>query len=395
MRFTALDALRGICALIVVIFHIEIIGEIYAGSMHGVPFFEHGFLFVDFFFVLSGFVLTHSYFSRINNVTQLKSFIIRRLGRVYPLHILFLALFIAMELIKYFAYLHGAHTDQIPFTKSYSIPAIFTNILLIQSLGIHSSGTWNDPSWSISVEFYTYIVFALCVFFLHQKKFAFTAISAGIAALSACIVLYFSKDYMDSTYDYGIFRCLYGFFCGAITYILTAKIRGKIIAPAWIFSIAEIAILLTCIVFVSNIGMTPSSLISPLIFSIAVTIFSFERGIISLPLTKRPFQFLGDISYTLYISHAFILVLARRIFRVLEKKTHYFSTIPYHFRTENMDLLVLLSRAVSNILVVGILVVIVVMCAIVYRWIEIPCRDYFGRIAKRMESADRAKSLNA
>ena len=114
---------------------------------------------------------------------------------------------------------------------------------------------------------------------------------------------------MATTFDYGIFRCLYGFFFGSITYLGMIKIRRKVIAPAWIFSVFEAVTALGCIWFVSGIGDEPLSLLAPLVFSIAVAVFSFERGWISLLLTKRLFQNCGEISYMLYISHAFILVM--------------------------------------------------------------------------------------
>src|SRR5262249_14810264 len=132
-RFCALDALRGICALLVVIFHIEVIGKIYAGSFHAVPFFENAFLFVDFFFVLSGFIITHGYFTKISNKEELGSFLIRRFGRVYPLHFLFLMAFVCLEL---WSFARGLRTGNNPFHESYSVPSLFTNIFLIQAMHI-------------------------------------------------------------------------------------------------------------------------------------------------------------------------------------------------------------------------------------------------------------------
>jgi peptidoglycan/LPS O-acetylase OafA/YrhL len=385
MRFTALDALRGICSLIVVIFHIEAIGNIYAGSIHGIPFFEHCFLFVCFFFVLSGFVLTHTYFSKISTANELAVFVIRRFGRVYPLHLLFLILFIGLELAKLYAYSNGTPSDHAPFDGDFSIPAIFTNLLLVQSLNVHPHSTWNLPSWSISVEFYTYLVFALSAVFLCGRTRLFVVVSIGIAAFGATMVCNFSKEYINTVYDYAIFRCLYGFFCGAFTCIAMSKIRRLVIAPVWVFSFAEAATSLACIAFVADTGLGPQSMMAPLIFATAVAVFSFEKGWISSLLKKRPFQFFGDLSYTLYISHAFVLVMVGRIFRVLQHKTNYISTVTYDFLDAQRDLALPVSYSVSNVVVVGILVSIVTLSVVVNRWIEIPCRDYFGRIAKRFQ----------
>lgn len=385
MRFSALDALRGICALLVILSHIEGIGNIYAGSMHGEPFFEHGFLFVDFFFVLSGFVLTYAYYSKITTANELGVFIIRRFGRVYPLHLFFLIFFIALEFAKLYADSKGVHANHAPFTNNYSIPSIFTNILLVQAFNFHSVATWNSPSWSISVEFYTYIVFAIFAIFLRGSTRFFIVASACIAAFGAYMVYNFSEHYIATIYDYAMFRCLYGFFCGVITYIAMAKIRHRVIAPSWGFFFVEALTLLACFAFVRNTGMEPQSLLGPLVFSIAVAVFSFEKGWISILLKKPLFQFFGGLSYTLYISHAIVLNIIKGLFRVLQQKTGYFTIVKYYLGDDTVELFMPVSDWASNAVVVAILLFLVALCVLVNRWVEIPCRDYFGRVAKRFQ----------
>ena len=78
-RFEALDAWRGICAVIVVVFHFV---AMVPSSLERSLFIRNGYLFVDFFFVLSGFVLCHSYRGQIASLGDIKRFAIRRFGRV-------------------------------------------------------------------------------------------------------------------------------------------------------------------------------------------------------------------------------------------------------------------------------------------------------------------------
>src|SRR6202012_2274261 len=77
-RFVALDSWRGICAVLVAMFHLSILGHIYYS-----PLVRHAFLFVDFFFVLSGFVITYAYTGELSTASNLRVFAIRRLGRVW------------------------------------------------------------------------------------------------------------------------------------------------------------------------------------------------------------------------------------------------------------------------------------------------------------------------
>ena len=76
-RFSALDSFRGICALLVALFHLSA-----ASHFFYLPFVRNAGIFVDFFFVLSGFVLAHAYSHKIQTAEDLKIFLIRRVGRL-------------------------------------------------------------------------------------------------------------------------------------------------------------------------------------------------------------------------------------------------------------------------------------------------------------------------
>ncbi|MEO8702134.1 MAG: acyltransferase, partial [Kofleriaceae bacterium] len=93
MRFEALDAWRGICALIVAVEHLSI-----TNVLHANEFVRHGARFVDFFFVLSGFVIAHAYRERLaRGVAEARRFLWRRVGRLWPLHIAILLALIGAE----------------------------------------------------------------------------------------------------------------------------------------------------------------------------------------------------------------------------------------------------------------------------------------------------------
>ncbi|WP_341842501.1 acyltransferase family protein [Chitinophaga caseinilytica] len=97
-RFEALDGLRGICAMFVVLFHIHVLL-----SFAEFPFFRNGRYFVEFFFILSGFVMYFTYGKRSFAEGQFKDFLISRTFRIFPMHVCMLLFFIAFEAIKLFA----------------------------------------------------------------------------------------------------------------------------------------------------------------------------------------------------------------------------------------------------------------------------------------------------
>jgi peptidoglycan/LPS O-acetylase OafA/YrhL len=124
-------------------------------------FVSKGYLAVDMFFVLSGFVMAHVYRRAFSEgaTEHYRSFLMARIARLYPLHIFILLLFVATAAVSQFmAGLATGSFESIPLTGPRSLGAIIANIFMLQGL---SAGqlSWNYPTWSISVEFMAYLAF--------------------------------------------------------------------------------------------------------------------------------------------------------------------------------------------------------------------------------------------
>src|SRR5438128_7978147 len=89
-RFEALDGWRGVCACFVILFHFHGYSPLYSSGL-----VRNSYLFVDFFFVLSGFVISWNYAHRLDTPAGVMRFLVLRLGRVYPLHVFMLLCFVA------------------------------------------------------------------------------------------------------------------------------------------------------------------------------------------------------------------------------------------------------------------------------------------------------------
>ena len=172
-RFEVLDALRGLCAILVVFFHLPV-----SSHFHALPLTRHGYLFVDFFFVLSGFVIAHAYRERIGSIGDAGRFLVRRVGRVWPLHLAILAAFVVLELCRLWFRFDAVP----PFTGDRAPEYLITNVMLVQAFGIHDHLTWNGPAWSISVEMGCYVLFALMLLAAPRR---FTPIAVVLAILGA------------------------------------------------------------------------------------------------------------------------------------------------------------------------------------------------------------------
>ncbi|MFM7404737.1 MAG: acyltransferase family protein [Erythrobacter sp.] len=292
MRFEVLDALRGICALLVVLYHFNSNGYIVA-----LPIVQNGWLFVDYFFVLSGFVMTHSYAPRLaEGRVSIARFMGLRMGRIYPLHLFVLLGFAALELLLV---LGGdtlaRYVSREPFTGSRAIEPLIQNLFLFQTFGIGNAVGWNVPAWSIAAEMWTYLVFAL-VFVVSKGR---SAIASGVLALAAlAAVMSYSSD-LDVTFNGGIFRCIFGFGLGVVTYHLFRRFGGASGSPA------EIAAVLISIGFVS-LAEGALTFLAPLVFGGVVFVLACQNGVISRVLKGGFFQLLGLTSYSIYMIHTFI-----------------------------------------------------------------------------------------
>ena len=162
-RFEALDSWRGIAACLVAFHHLAPSVDSHLNQLGLVP---NSYLFVDFFFVLSGFVIAANYEQRLAEGFSVWRFALLRFGRLYPLH---LAVLLALILLRLVHSASGLGTPSAFQPPLWSADTIIASLLLVQSLHLFDFTPWNGPSWSISTEFYTYLLFALGVGLMKRR----------------------------------------------------------------------------------------------------------------------------------------------------------------------------------------------------------------------------------
>ena len=369
-RFEALDSWRGVCALLVALFHLPLAGPIGENA-----FVRGSFLFVDFFFVLSGFVIAHACTEKVATGQGLAQFMVTRFGRLFPLHAFMLAAFVGFELVR--LAIPSLAGGQAPFTGAFSPDTLSANLALLNGIGIHDHLSWNAPSWSISTELFAYIFFGLAVLLLGRKSLVLFA----LAVIAGPLLLFkYSPDFMDATYDLGLVRCLFGFSAGVLTHALLAgKIdKGQETREAlWTWTFAELAVIGAVILFVSTTAANAGGLLAPLLFAFAVALFAHEGGYVSRLMKTPPLLLLGTISYSIYLTHIFVQARMMNAARILE------SRFVEGILTESADG-VFYSPAVAVPAVVLMSLLTVLASYATYRLIEAPGRDAFKRLAARI-----------
>jgi peptidoglycan/LPS O-acetylase OafA/YrhL len=365
-RFVTLDSWRGVAALAVVAFHFRT-----TAGLGGVAIFNGMYLFVDFFFVLSGFVICSSYGVKLRNGYGIRRFMWLRFGRVYPLHVAVLVGFIALQALV----VYPRTGNWFPAPRE-SWDTIFSNIFLIQSLHFYDFLTWNEPSWSISVEFFTYLLFALAVTRAGGMFWPFCV--TAICAAPAFLFLFNGGKNLDSTATYGLIRCIYGFGSGAVAYELYVRFNLKALLKANRLrgSISEAVIVIVIAAFIGTAGTGPASLLAPLLFGVSVIVFAAEAGTLSRLMRFRPLVLLGTISYSIYMVHMLVISWWLELFRAALFK------IGGQKLFEGVDdfARAYVFLAEKNYTGLGLMLLLVlIVSSITYIFIEKPCRELSRR----------------
>lgn len=366
-RFQVLDGFRGICALSVAVYHMHISQSIGEWS-----FFRNAHYLVSFFFVLSGFVMVHTYGQRLATTEQFRQFFITRTFRLYPLHIFVLLIAVGLEVMKLAAERAGIAFNQPSFTGQRAPQEIIPNLLLVQSWwpGFNPQ-SFNFPAWSISVEYYLYMIFAGIL--LCTPRFA-TAIFL-LTSLTAAVCLSMGLAYLMEPALQGL-SC---FFAGVMTYQLYRVIHNKAIAR-WLHTALEvIGICLAVSLLVSDIDH--KQIILMLVFCALMLIFSFEGGVVSSLLKARPFEKLGVLSYSIYMTHAMVLFALTLAMLLVGKVTGY--TIVSYAAAASGPMLSFNSAMGDNLLLVGLLIIIVGISTVSHRVIELRGIDWGKRLSRR------------
>ncbi|MGQ2935469.1 acyltransferase family protein [Sphingopyxis sp.] len=303
-----LTGLRGFAALAVLFYHIR-------GAMTGflpdrvIAMLAQGYLAVDLFFVLSGFVLWWTYGAefRDQGIRAAPRFIVRRFARIFPLH---LAILSAMLLFALALLVSGRDPG-----AHYSFTALPAHYLLVQNWGFGNGLTWNDPAWSISTEWAAYLLLAIAGGWLTRLPRGAWSFPSLIIAMAAGLGWWFAATGRASIGDdipaTGLLRCLVEFGIGILlcqwwtaqreaprgTAIIYGTALGLVGAAALLFGVA---------------GSQPAAV--PLIMT-AVVILALQASTAPRPfLSGRIAQWLGDISYAVYLSHFFLWILFKLFF---------------------------------------------------------------------------------
>jgi peptidoglycan/LPS O-acetylase OafA/YrhL len=313
----SLAGARALPPLLLVLYHFGE-GHHYQ-NLHAYDLFiTKAYLWVEFFFALSGFILTYVYAER-GSFWRWKTyatFLKTRLARLYPLH-LFMLLFIGwmVVMLRFLAARGGYHSIyDMPYHPALGGWPFVANLFLVQAWNLFDRLTWNGVAWFVSIEFLLCLLFPFYIWFARGGWWrGAVLIVAGFAGL---VALDFTNKYgLDITFHNGAFRGMSDFAIGVgMANIYRAiRARGGAAMPVTMHSLFQIAAVLLLLAAIYHSGWSHQwrdiYVVPPMM--ILIFTLSFDRGVVANVLDSTPLQKIGEWSYAIYLGQTAWLQLIR------------------------------------------------------------------------------------
>ena len=292
----ALTALRGLAAMAVVLQHFSTTAQ--ALCAETIPsLVPHGYMAVDFFFVLSGFIMSYTYLASFerDGIDAYAPFLVKRVGRLFPLGIVLTFVIVSLGGV---ASLFGARdlflTDHV--MNAGLLPSIALNVLNLQVFS--NAHNINPPSWSISVEMGAYLAFPLLVAILFDARrslaVVYLLVATALLVREAIDEPRLGLELRDAAFDF--VRCFAEFGFGMVTYrVYRASARARRIGEdRWTWLVAAVA----AAALLSRLDLL---IVATLPF--VVLAGACNTGTPSRWLSSRIPYFIGTISFSIYLIH--------------------------------------------------------------------------------------------
>lgn len=287
----SLDVLRFLAAGFILLFHFSESAPRPLSDL--IPILRQGWLATDFFLMLSGFILMRAYGPALAQQRfSPVSFVIRRVLRLWPSHIVALLL---MLLVVGLATVQG-HPPGHP--EKYTVWAFWEQLVLVHGWGLSDTPGWNVPTWTLSALVVCYAVFSLCAGFVFRwrRRALITGLVAALA-LALAVAAIIGHPFVDLPFRYGLLRALPLFFIGVLMERLTAGLAVSDRAYA-------VGMALSGLIVVGLASLPRHSLSDLIILGTLAAALVLSAGI-SLPettLTRR----LGRSAYALFLIHSVV-----------------------------------------------------------------------------------------
>jgi len=343
-KLSSLTGIRACAALWVIIYHLNLNFPQYTG----VSFIDKGYLGVDMFFILSGFIISYVHQSEFLQFPSPKTlrFLILRCARILPVHYLMLFTYALFFLTKTLI-LHQP-SDHLEQNTLFDFCCHLVNI---QAWGLSDHNSWNAPAWSVSAEWFAYLMFPLITPVVGKIKnwgANLAIIAAGFAFLAGFSSILHLPT-LDWTFQYALVRVSTEFLIGCSLFnLFQSGQENKNQIPN--LSLVAFIGLMVCI------GLQLPDVISVTFIALLLYTLTSEQGLLNRFLATKAMVYLGEVSYSIYMVHALFIGIVGQA----NKRLHFISAEP----------------TLQNLLVfLAITLGIIGVAHCMYNFVEVPSRN--------------------
>lgn len=379
-RIVALDSLRGIFALGVVALHTPL-----AHHALNAPLVRNAWIFVDYFFVLSGFVIAFAYHDRLSRPDLVGRFFILRFGRLWPLHLVMtLALLFLLAAKSVLMAMNFGPPDATQLTSDTLLFAL-KDLLFLNVFLNHADMRLNFPAWSINAEFWAYIVFA-CICFLSSRvsrkpKFAMLGFTAALLGASGLVLAEVVHLPFGAAWGWGGVRAIFAFLLGYLAFRLWEPLRDR---GVQIGTAIELVVVVAVVAMIWRIDDVPALwAVSTTLFAISILVFALSQGLVAKLLSTGPCRLMGERSYSIYLIHIVILSYIGLMLRALERLLHVQINKPMDIAGETKNVIDFGSVWLNDLAMIGLLLLVCWVAGITFARIEMPGQRFARRLANR------------
>lgn len=296
----SLIGIRGVLAWTVVLVHIAPAAIVLTPAVAPLWYFTwlHFYWALDMFFVLSGFVITYGYRDRFGArpaVGEYGRFLWARLARLYPVHMLVLTAMVAVVLVSRALGKEVVHGGDLGWD-------LVRNVLLTQGWGWSRTLTWNGPTWSLSAEWFCYLITPAVIAVIVRMRTPAAVIIAYVVATAVPLTVYSVIGFGDPqiTYTAPLWRATGGFVGGALLCQLThVGSRLPALLGRWTEGLVVVLLVLLAALAITGVPM----LWALPVVGLVVLALAQQRGPLARALTGRRVQATGRLSLSLFLTH--------------------------------------------------------------------------------------------
>ncbi|PYE86337.1 peptidoglycan/LPS O-acetylase OafA/YrhL [Phyllobacterium leguminum] len=363
MYFRLFEFWRLIAALLIMLYHFSYNGP--AGTAWLTEWLERLRPLLDMFFIISGFLIVFTYGDRVTDRRSYATYLIRRFARLYPLHLVTFLFFLLIGIGYHLGYLR-------PFggAERYDMAQIIPNLLLIQAWGVSHELTFNFVSWSLSAEWFSYLLLPLILVAnrLAGAKGLITLLILWIVLLETLTALHIMPNrHWQEADTWGAWRVFADFTAGALICVLASRTRLTLISrwPAWLVMLAA------CVLMQHGVNAYYSMAVMAFaVFLAAVA----ERNDQTTPVYPRWLRPFAAVSFGIYLWHPVVeavmfgLVWKRLVAPLGIVDFYAFLPLP--------------------------MIITMIVAVLSYRWLEKPAGDWFlNRLGLRRPASTSAAPL--